>query len=57
MSDELFYIDGGVKQDKEIHEEILDNPRAERVADELAVKQAMARGVSREEAERLYMGK
>jgi len=57
MSDELFYLDGGVKQDKEIHEGFLDNPHAERAADELAVKQAVVRGMSKKEAEKLYLGK
>jgi hypothetical protein len=44
MSDEMFYFDkNGVKQDKAIHEEMLNNPEAEAAADELAAKQAVER--------------
>ena len=42
-SNEMFSLEDGVKTDAKIHEEILNNPEAERVADLAAAKQAAAR--------------
>src|SRR5437016_12567485 len=42
-SNEMFSLVDGVKTDAKIHEEILNNPEAERVADLAAAKQAAAR--------------
>src|SRR5437016_14625155 len=42
-SNEMFSLVDGVKTDAKIHEEILNNPEAEKVADLVAAKQAAAR--------------
>ncbi len=53
-SNELFSWIGGKKQDAALHDEILDNPAADRALAEIAIKRAIARGLSRAEAEQFY---
>jgi len=53
-SDELFYIVDSQKQDRKLHEVMLDNSRAERQIALQAMNRAMLRGLSREQAEQLY---
>jgi hypothetical protein len=55
MSDELFYMESGVKKDENLHKTILDNPEAENYADRVAVEQAVRRGVLRKDAEDLFL--
>jgi hypothetical protein len=45
--------DGSVSDDT-LHEPILDNPAAERAIADEAIARAMRRGLSRNEAEKLY---
>lgn len=52
---ELFYLDDkGEKQDAALHQQILDNDEAEQALAVMAIERALARGVSPEEAQRLY---
>ena len=39
-----------------LHKNILDNPKANRLADDAAIKLAVAEGMTREEAEELFGG-
>ncbi len=52
-SDELF-VSGN--KDAPLHDEILDNPKAEKKLNRLAVKRAIARGVDKKLAKELYGG-
>jgi hypothetical protein len=54
-SRELFMLDEkGEPTDAALHEEILDNPVAKRAIAHAAIARAMARGMSRSDAEKLY---
>ncbi len=50
-SDELFV--SGTNKDAPLHDEILDNPKAEKKLNRLAVKRALARGVDKKLAKEL----
>ncbi|MBT3304879.1 MAG: hypothetical protein HN377_00180 [Alphaproteobacteria bacterium] len=50
MGKELFNEDG----DATLHAEILDNPEADAALAEIAIKEAIADGVSREDAVSMY---
>lgn len=54
MSREFFYIEGGERRDAALHLPILANPKAEALISRQAVERAMRRGLTREQAERLY---
>lgn len=54
MSNELFTTVDGVKTDAEFHDDILDNPDADAKLSRIAFERAIARGMLRAEAERLY---
>ena len=47
-------VNGKEVSDVEIHRGILDNPEANRLADESAIEVAIEQGMSREVAEKLY---
>jgi hypothetical protein len=47
-------VDADTGSDAAIHEELLDNPEADRELSKRAIERAMARGSSRADAERLY---
>lgn len=53
---ELFTQDSrdGPKQDAELHGTILDNPEANRMLSEAAIRRAVNAGMPLEEAQRLY---
>lgn len=52
---ECFYLDEhGRRRDDWIHEEMLDNPEAERLTQIAAARAAIARGMSREQALSLF---
>lgn len=55
-SNEMFVLDAdGKKQDRQLHEEILDNKTAEIAQSERAIKRAMEKhGMTLEEATSLY---
>lgn len=54
MSTEFFSMKNGKPSDAALHEPILDNKEAERRAASAAIERAVARGLSRSEAEKLY---
>lgn len=45
---------GGPKQDAELHEAILDNPEADRMLSEAAIRRAVNAGMPLEKARQLY---
>jgi hypothetical protein len=54
-SAELYSLDkSGMKSDAELHEGILDNPKANIAADYAAIKQAMDSGLTLKDAAALY---
>ncbi|HYW02913.1 MAG TPA: hypothetical protein VFA86_03140 [Gammaproteobacteria bacterium] len=53
-SNELYTIVNGRKTDAPLHEEILDNPEADRLLSEMAVQRAIEDGLSEEVARELY---
>jgi hypothetical protein len=53
-SDEFFYREGGKRRDEALHGPNLDNPDADEAISRQAIKRAMRRGLSRQQAERLY---
>jgi hypothetical protein len=54
MSREFCVIESGRPSDAPLHEPILDNPDAEEAISRQAIERAMRRGLSRQQAERLY---
>ena len=53
---ELFMAKAGKKRDAAIHDAILDNAEAEREIARAAVSRAIERGVTPEDAERMFGG-
>ncbi|GAB6053171.1 hypothetical protein JCM17960_19910 [Magnetospira thiophila] len=53
-NNEFFYMEDGVKKDALLHEEMLDNPEADRAGSEWAIEDAVARGVLREVAVQMF---
>ena len=53
-SNELFSLVDGKKVDAALHDEILNNPDADRALAEQAIERALARGMTRKQAEDLY---
>lgn len=54
MNNELFTMTDGVKTDAELHDDILDNKDADVKLSCAAIERAIARGMSRAEARKLY---
>lgn len=54
MSWEFCVIERGKASDAPLHEPILANPAADALISRQAVERAMRRGLTREQAERLY---
>lgn len=54
MTNEFFYRRGDKRRDEALHEPILDNPAADEAISRQAIERAMRRGLTREQAERLY---
>jgi hypothetical protein len=54
MTNEFFYRRGGKRRDEALHGPILDNPAAEKAISRQAIERAMRRGLTREQAQRLY---
>jgi hypothetical protein len=54
MSREFCVIERGKVSDASLHEPILANPAADALVAQQAIERAMRRGLSREQAERLY---
>ena len=55
LEPELYFIDAdGKKSDAGLHDAMLNNPEADRLFAQEAIDSAIARGVSAEDAQRLY---
>ena len=54
QSGEVFYAEDGGRRDETLHRAILENSDADALISHHAIERAIARGLSREEAERLY---
>jgi hypothetical protein len=54
MTNEFFYRRSGKKRDEALHDPILDNPQADEAISREAIERAMRRGLTREQAQRLY---
>jgi len=55
MTNEFFYREGGKRGDDALHRPILDNAVAEEAISRQAIERAMRRGLTRKQAERLYI--
>lgn len=53
-SDEGYFLVDGDRDDRSFHDEILDNPRANKLLSKIAIQDAVVGGVDKELAKRLY---